>query len=154
MDRQALPHARLTFSAARRPPAMHARPPLVPRTHQGIAGFEGIGAAAPHFTPTRKIARAQGECSRSGALHQRLGETQSPLALGRRFRHLVLPEFHLDVRQSAPQGVEWNAVVHVRIQSVWLIIPDNYVAGQAQRNEHWVGKAAVEMAGESDFPGS
>jgi hypothetical protein len=86
-------------------------------------------------------------------LHQRLSETQSPSVLGGRVRYLVLSEFHLDVRQSAPQRMERNAVVHLRIQSVWLIIPDNYVAGPAQRSEHRVGKAAVEIAGESDFPG-
>ena len=81
-----------------------------------------------------------------GALHQRLGETQSPLALGRRFRYLVLPEFHLEVRQSPAQCMEWDAVVHLWIQTVWLIISDNHVAGPTQRSEHWVGKAAVEMA--------
>ena len=120
--------------------------PSYPRTHQGTAGFEGIGATAPHFTPSRKIARAQGEWSRSGALHQRLGETQSPLPLGRRFRYLVLLKFHLDVRQSPAQCMEWDAVVHLRIQIVGLIIPDNHVAGRAQRGEHRVGEAAVQMA--------
>src|ERR1019366_304489 len=83
-----------------------------------------------------------------------MGETQSPLALGRRFRRLVLSEFHLDVRQSPAQCMEWNAVVHRWIQIVWLIISDNHVAGPTQRSEYRVGKAAVEMAGKSDFPGS
>src|ERR1019366_4631386 len=83
-----------------------------------------------------------------------MGETQSPLALGRRFRRLVLSEFHLDMRQSPAQCMEWNAVVHRWIQIVWLIISDNHVAGPTQRSEYRVGKAAVEMAGKSDFPGS
>jgi len=48
-------------------------------------------------------------------LHQRPGETQSPVALGRRLRYLVLPEFHLDVRQSPAQCMEWDAVVHLWI---------------------------------------
>ena len=49
--------------------------------------------------------------------------------------------------------MEWDAVVHLRIQIVWLIISHNHVAGLTQRSEHRVGKAAVEMAGESDLPG-
>src|ERR1035438_2664141 len=87
-------------------------------------------------------------------LHQGLSETQSPSVLGGRVRYLVLPEFHLDVRQSPAHGVERNAVVHLRIQIVWLIVPHHDVAGQAQGGKHRVGKAAVEMAGESDLPGS
>ena len=50
--------------------------------------------------------------------------------------------------------MEWNAVVHRWIQIVWLIISDNHVARPTQRSEYRVGKAAVEMAGKSDFPGS
>ena len=88
------------------------------------------------------------------SLHQRLGEAQSPSALRCRVRYLVLPEFHLKVPQSPAQGMKWNAVVHLRIQIVGLVVPDNHVAGTPQRSEHRVGKAAVKMAGESDFPGS
>ncbi len=109
-----------------------------------VAGLIRIGNCAP---------KGPSRAPRSGALHQRLSETQSPLALGRRFRYLVLPEFHLDMRQSPAQCMEWDAVVHLWIQTVWLIISDNHVAGPTQRSEHRVGKAAVEMAGESDFPG-
>lgn len=87
------------------------------------------------------------------ALNQRLSEPQSPSMLGGRVRYLVLPELHLDVRQSPAQGMEWNAVVHLRVQIVWLIIPHTYVAGPAQGSEHRAGKAAVKMAGESDLPG-
>src|SRR5579864_4261739 len=83
-----------------------------------------------------------------------MSETRSPAVLGGRIRYLVLPELHLDVRQSSTQGMEWNAVVHSRIQIVWLIIPHNYVTRAAQGSEHWVGKAPVKMAGERDFPGS
>jgi hypothetical protein len=47
-----------------------------------------------------------------------------------------------------------NAIVHLRIQIVGLIVPHNHVAGPPQGGEHGIGKAAIEMAGESDLPWS
>ena len=48
--------------------------------------------------------------------------------------------------------MEGDAVVHIRIQIVRLIVADDHIAGLAQRRKNRVGKAAVEIAGESDFP--
>lgn len=85
--------------------------------------------------------------SQGRKLRQRLSETQSPSVLSGRVQYFVLPEFHLDVRQSPAKGMEWSAVVHHWIQIVWLIIPHDYFAGPAQGSEHRIGEAAVQMAG-------
>ena len=74
-------------------------------------------------------------------LPQRVSEAESPPALGGRVRYLVLPKFHLEVRQPPAQGMEWNAEVHLRIQIVWLIVPHSYVARPAQGSQ--IGRAHV-----------
>ena len=88
------------------------------------------------------------------AKHQSVSETQSPSALGDRVRYLVLSEFHLEVLQSPAQGMKWNSIIHLRIQIVGLVVPDNYVAWPSQGSEHRIDKSAIKMAGESDLPGS
>ena len=42
--------------------------------------------------------------------------------------------------------MEWNAVVHIRLQGIRLIVPDEDIAGPAQGSEQRVGQATVEMA--------
>ena len=100
------------------------------------------------------LPRTASENSLTFASHQGLSETHSPSVLGGRVGNLVLAEFHLEVRQFPPLGMEWNAVVQFRIQIIWLIVPHSYVARPAQGSQHCVGKAAVEMAGEGNLPGS
>src|SRR5271157_2624930 len=50
--------------------------------------------------------------------------------------------------------MEWSTVIHRRVQIVRLIVPHHHVAQPAQSREHRVGQTAVEMAGQSDLPGS
>lgn len=50
--------------------------------------------------------------------------------------------------------MEWNAVVCFRIHIVRLIVAHNDVARSAQSGKHRLGKAAVDMAGNRNMPGS
>ena len=87
-------------------------------------------------------------------MQQRLSEAQSPALLSHSLPDFVLAEFDLQVRKLPAQRVVWRAVVDLRIQIIRLIVPNSHIAWLAQGCKHGVGKPPVQMAGESDLPGS
>ena len=77
-----------------------------------------------------------------------------PIGTGSLHKYFILPEFHLDVRESPAQSMEWNAVVYYRIHIVRLVVAHNDIAGQAQCSENGFGNAAVVITGDRNMPRS
>lgn len=109
----------------------------------------------------RPVVRRVGTLSRIASRHgdpQCLSKSQSPATLCGRVWYLVLPKLNLEVLPSTPEGMEWNAVVHRRIQIVRFIVPHDTITAHAvslppQSGEYRVSQAAVQIARERDFPG-